>query len=88
MEKPNDLPIAKKHKSKDSDEDDEEPQNEPKTSSTPQPFVPVLPLNQQPVHRDQLPAPILMTKTVRKAMSIAHEVRTLEGQSSAQISIS
>ena len=40
--KPNDLPIAKKHKSMDSDEDDEEPQHEPGTSST----SPVLPLNQ------------------------------------------
>ena len=31
VEKPNDLPVAKKHKSMDSDEDDEEPQNEPGT---------------------------------------------------------
>ena len=46
--KPNDLPIAKRHKSMDSDEDDEEPQNEPGTSSTSQSFVPVLPLNQGP----------------------------------------
>ena len=44
--KPNDLHIAKKHKSMDSDEDDEEPQNEPGTSPTSQPFLPVLPLNQ------------------------------------------
>ena len=40
VKKPNDLPIAKKHKSTDSDEDDEEPQNEPGTSCTAQPFVP------------------------------------------------
>ena len=81
MRKPNGLPTAKKHKSMDSDEDNEEPQNEPGTSSTSQPFVPVLPLHQgqQAVHRDQLPAPILMTKTVSIAMSIVHEVRTLEG---------
>ena len=60
---------------------------------------PLLPLNlfyqcylstkdQQPVHRDQLPAPILMTEALSKAMSVAHEVRTLGGQCSAQISIS
>ena len=54
--KPNDLPIAKKHKSMDSDEDDEEPQNEPGTSSTSQPFVPVLPLNQGPAASSQGPA--------------------------------
>ena len=42
MEKPNDLLVAKKHKSVDSDEDDEEPQDEPGTSSTSQPSVPVL----------------------------------------------
>ena len=46
--KPNDLPVVKKHKSMDSDEDDEEPQNEPGTSSSSQPFVPVLPLKQGP----------------------------------------
>ena len=45
VEKPNDLPKAKKHNSMDADEDDEEPQNKPGTS---QPFVPVLPLNQGP----------------------------------------
>ena len=75
--KPNDLPIAKKHKSVDSDEDDEEPQNEPGTSSTSQPFVPALPLNQRPAASSQ--APILMTKTVSIAISTVHEVRTLEG---------
>ena len=32
--KPSDLPIAKKHKSMDSNEADEEPQNKPGTSST------------------------------------------------------
>ena len=36
--------------------------------------------DQQPVNRDQLPGPILRTKTVSIAMSIAHEVRTHEGQ--------
>ena len=56
MGKPNDLPIAKKHKSMDSDEDDEEPQNEPGTSSTSQPFLPVLPLNQGPAASSQGPA--------------------------------
>ena len=54
--KPNDLPVAKKHKSMGSDEDDEEPQNEPRTSSTSQPFVPVLPLNQGPAASPQGPA--------------------------------
>ena len=39
-----------------SDEDDEEPQNEPRTSSTSQPFVPVLPLNQGPAASPQGPA--------------------------------
>ena len=43
--KPNALPIARKHKSTDSDEDDEEPMK-PGSSSTSQPFKPVLPLNQ------------------------------------------
>ena len=82
MSKPDGLPIAEKYKSMDSDEDNEEPQNEAGTSSTSQPFVPVLPLHQgqQAVHRDQLPAPNLVTKTVRKEMSRVHEVRTLEGQ--------
>ena len=56
VEKPNDPPIAKKHNSMDSDEDDEEPQNEPGTSSTSQPFVPVLPLNQGPTASSQGPA--------------------------------
>ena len=56
MGKPNDPPVAKKHKSMDSDEDDEEPQNEPGTSSTSQPFVPVLPLNQGPAASSQGPA--------------------------------
>ena len=40
----------------DSDEDDEETQNEPGTSSTPQPFVPVLSLNQGPAASSQGPA--------------------------------
>ena len=40
----------------DSDEDDEEPQNEPGTSSSSQPFVPVLPLNQGPAASSQGPA--------------------------------
>ena len=44
------------HKSMGSDEDDEEPQNEPGTSSTSQPFVPVLPLNQGPAASSQGPA--------------------------------
>ena len=56
MVEPNDLPIAKKHKSMDSDEDDEEPQNEPGISSTFQFFVPVLPLNQGPAASSQGPA--------------------------------
>ena len=56
MGKPNDPPLAKKHKSMDSDEDDEEPQNEPGTSSTSQPIVPVLPLNQGPAASSQGPA--------------------------------
>ena len=38
---PSDLPSAKKHKPMDSDEDDEEPRNEPGTSSTFQPVIPV-----------------------------------------------
>ena len=54
--KPNDLPIAEKHKSMDSDEDDEEPQNEPGTSPTSQPFLPVLPLNQGAAASSQGPA--------------------------------
>ena len=54
--KPNDLPLLKKHKSTDSDEDDEEPQIQPGTSSTPQPFVPVLLLNQGPAASPQGPA--------------------------------
>ena len=54
--KPSDLPIAKKHKSVDSDEDDEQPQNEPGTSSTSQPFVPVLPWSQGPAASSQGPA--------------------------------
>ena len=48
--------CPKKHKSMDSDDDDEEPQNEPGTSSTSQPFVPVLPLNQGPAASSQGPA--------------------------------
>ena len=40
----------------DSDENDEERQNEPRTSSTSQPFVPVLPLNQGPAASSQRPA--------------------------------
>ena len=44
--------------------------------------------DQQPAHKDQLPAPILMTKTVSIAMSAVHEVRTLEGQCSTQIPVS
>ena len=54
--KPNDLPIAKKHKSMDSDADDGEPQNAPRTSSTSKPFVPVLPLNQGPAASSRGPA--------------------------------
>ena len=53
--KPNDLPVAKEHKSMDSDEDDEEPQNEQGTSSTTHPFVPVLPLKQGPAASSQGP---------------------------------
>ena len=44
VQKPSDLPSAKKHKPMDSDEDDEVPQNAPGTSSNTQPPVPVLPL--------------------------------------------
>ena len=44
--------------------------------------------DQQPEHRDMLPVPILVTKTVRKAMSTVHKVRTLEGQCSTQILVS
>ena len=40
----------------DSDEDDEEPQSETGTSSSSQPFVPVLPLNQGPAASPQGPA--------------------------------
>ena len=54
--KQNDLPIAKKLKSLDSDGDDEEPQNEPGTSSTSQTFVPMLPLNHGPAATSQGPA--------------------------------
>ena len=54
--KPNDLPIAKKHKSVDSGEDDEEPQNDPGTSSNTQPIVPVPALNQGPAASSQRPA--------------------------------
>ena len=81
--KPNDLLVAKKHKSMDSDEDDEELQNEPGTFFYLSTFCTSAILDQQPVHRVQLPAPILMTKTVTKA-----KVRTLEGQCFTQISIS
>ena len=80
----------------DSDEDDEEPQNEPGTSSNSQTAVPVLPLfikdqkpvhkDQQPVRKDQLQVLILVMKTVRKAMSTVHRVRTLEEQYPIQIS--
>ena len=42
QKQPSELPNAKKHKIMDSDEDDEEPQNEPGTSSTSPPTVPVL----------------------------------------------
>ena len=48
--------LTKKHKSMDSDEDDEEPQSEPGTTSTSQPFVPVLPLNEGPAASSQRPA--------------------------------
>ena len=56
MAKPNDLLVAKKHMSMDSHEDDKESQNEPGTSSTSQPFVPVLLLNQGPAASSQGPA--------------------------------
>ena len=39
-----------------SDEDEEEPQNEPGTSSTSQPTVPVLPLHQGPAASTEGPA--------------------------------
>ena len=39
VQKPSDLPKAKKHKVMNSDEEDEEPQNEPGTSSNSQPCV-------------------------------------------------
>ena len=49
----NDLPVAKKHKSMDSEEVDEEPQNEPGTTSTSQPFqtrtIQNLKMNQEPL---------------------------------------
>ena len=48
VRKPSGLPCAKQHKPLDSDEDDEEPKNEPGTSSTSQPVIPVLPLHQEP----------------------------------------
>ena len=54
--KPNELPVAKKHKSMDSGEDYEEPQSETGTSSCSQPFVPVLPLNQGPAASPRGPA--------------------------------
>ena len=53
---PNKLPEAKKHKFMDPDEDDEKPQNEPGTSSTSPPTVPVLPLHQGPAASSQGPA--------------------------------
>ena len=53
--KPNELPVAKKHKSMDSDDDDEEPQSETGTSFYSQPFVPVLHLNQGPAASSQGP---------------------------------
>ena len=67
-------------------DDDEEPKNEP-----------LLPLNtffqyclfikdQQPVRRDQLPVQTLVMKTVSTATNTLHEVRTLKGQCSTQIS--
>ena len=48
--------LPKKHKSMDSDVDDKEPQNEPGTSSTSYPFVPVLRLNQGLAASSQGPA--------------------------------
>ena len=48
--------IAIEHKSKDSEEDDENVKNEPGLSSTPQPFDPVLPVNQEPATSSQGPA--------------------------------
>ena len=75
----------------DSDEDDDEPQNEPGSSSNSQPIVPALTLHQvhksqQPVRKDQLPLTTLRMKTVSIAMSIEHEVRTLERHCSTQFS--
>ena len=76
--KPNDLPIAKKHKSTDSDDDDEEPQNEPGTSSTSQLFVPVLPLNQGPAASSQGPAASANSDEENSEFcdEYRHEVRT------------
>ena len=52
---PSESPKAKKHKSMDSDEDGEEPENEPGTSSTSHPTVPVLPYHQGPAASCQGP---------------------------------
>ena len=57
------------------------------SSSTSEPFVLVLLLNQGPAATSQGPAPILMTKTVSIAMSTVHEVRTLVGQCFTQNAI-
>ena len=50
---PSELPKAKKHKFMDSYEDDEEPQNEPGTSSSSSPSVPVLRYYQGPAANSQ-----------------------------------
>ena len=74
MEKPNDLPIAKKHKSMDSD--DEEPQNEPGTSSTSQPFVPMLPLNQGPAASSQGPTASAISDNEKSECSDDYSARS------------
>ena len=83
--------LPNKHKSLDSDEDDEEPQKWTRNLFLPPNLLYQCYLwikGQQPVHRDQLPAPILMTQTVSIATSTVHEVRTPERQCSKQISLS
>ena len=78
MEKPNDLPIAKKHKSMDSD--DEEPQNEPGTSSTSQPFVPMLPLNQGPAASSQGPTASAISDNENRGYSDENCVRSQDSE--------
>ena len=71
MWKPKDLLIAKRHKSIFSDEDNKEPhmnlEHLPPLNRLYQCYL--WTKDQQPVHRGQLPVPILVTETVRKTTS-------------------